>query len=768
MKLTSVFRLMILACLLPAPVKGQEQDTMLILQILDQASLAQSVDLAREKYEAAYALSNQVDYDKGLLRSLNGLIPIELQENNSVNALGYLLEELELLEKYGQVSRLIQSNIRTGDLYRGESLHTEAIDYYQQAASLLSVSNQPINISLYDKIGSSYAFLFKPDSAQIYYSELLALPEIEEDFQLEILRKIVEGYQEARNYEAALDYNLQIQSLMEASPVWKDELGTIYNNLGYTYNFLAKYDKSIASFLKAEDFFQGDSERLSSLYLNTGIAYFNNREIQLAIQYLQKALSRTNQSDELGKAKINNILATIYLHIEDYFNAQNFNRNAVQSAIASKDIALRSEVYGTAAEIHSGLYEYEEAITTYKIHLNLRDSLLRSAQKEQEALFQENLRLEQTEKKTKLLLIKGEIQDLTIERQELEINNLNLAAQKKDNDLKLLKQSEEIRETRLKNQELETQRARQALQSAQDRLVLQEQESQLSELAQAEKLAKAEVEKKEALLVQEEQERQLLEQKNLIQQKTTAAAQRIGLLLFLISLLILIGLIYTRRTNKKLGQQKVELEAEQEKSENLLLNILPVQVAEELKEYGKTTPRKYDSVSILFSDFVDFTRISARISPDHLIAELNDCFMGFDAIMEEEGIEKIQTIGDGYLAVGGVPDEDPGHAIKCVRAARKMLAFLENRNLSNKIQWKARIGIHSGPITTGVVGTKKFAFNIFGDTVNTASRIETAGEQGRINVSADTYERIKDVFACEYRGKISAKGKGELDMYFVK
>lgn len=768
MRLTVVSRLIILCVLLPSLSRGQAQDTLTILQILDQARATDSVELAIEKYKAAYALADQKDYDRGLLLSLEGLIPLELQQNNSANVLGYLLEKLALLKKQGQTQELIQSNIQMGDLYRDLTFHEEAIRYYRTAADLQSMSNQPLDRSLYEKLGSSYRLLLQPDSAAHFYSQLLSLPDITEEDQLTFLRKIVHGYQEAGEYEAALGYHLQMRSLMEASsPVWKEELGIVYNNLGYTYNFLRKYEKAIPSFQLAEGFFQKDPLRLSVLYLNMGIAYFNQREIPQAIQYLRKALSQTDPSDVASIARINNVLATIYLHSEDHFNAQNVNRNAIEAANSSGDISIRSEAYGTAAEIHSALFEFEEANKAYKLHLNLQDSLLRLAQENQNDLHAEKQKLEETEKEVKSLLIKGEIQDLTIERQELEINNLNLEAEKRENALQLLSQSEQIKEARLKNQELETQRAKQALQSAQDRLVLQEQESQLKELSQAEQLAKAELEKKEALLIQEEQGRKLLEIENEIQQKTATSAQRIGLLLFLISLLILAGLIYTWRTNKKLGHQKLAIEAEQEKSEKLLLNILPVRVAEELKEHGKTTPRRYESVSILFSDFVDFTRISARTTPDHIIAELNDCFMGFDAIMEEEGIEKIQTIGDGYLAVGGIPEEDPGHAIKCVRAAQRMIRFLEQRNQNSDIQWNVRIGIHSGPITAGVVGTSKFAFSIFGDTVNTASRIETAGQQGRINVSADTYELIRDSFDCEYRGKISAKGKGELDMYFV-
>ena len=146
---------------------------------------------------------------------------------------------------------------------------------------------------------------------------------------------------------------------------------------------------------------------------------------------------------------------------------------------------------------------------------------------------------------------------------------------------------------------------------------------------------------------------------------------------------------------------------------------------------------------------------------------MNELFSEFDDIMEAEGIEKIQTVGDAYLAACGVPKEVEDHAERCVRAGKRIIQFLNQRNSKNAIKWKIRIGIHSGPISAGVVGKRKFAYDIFGDTINTASRIETAGEEGRINVSAYTYDLIKDTYPCEYRGKINAKGKGELDMYFV-
>lgn len=762
-------------CLLPGNLVGQVEDSTVILQILRQASEADSFDLAKEKFETAYTLASQQEFEEGILKSLEGLIPIELEQNNLTNALRYLLEKRKVLERRNDLPALIQVNTQIGDLYSEASLHREAISYYKSAEAFLDLSDDREVEFLYEKLGFNYVQTLKPDSAEIYYLAVMKLPGKNISYQLSTLRKLVSAYQKAKNYDAARVYNLQLKELMEASPSSQDELGTIYNNLGYTHNFLSEHQQAIQWFEKAENYFAGDNNRLAVLYTNLGVSHFNNGNTNLALQYLLKALSKTAKTDNLGQGNINNVLANIYLHRNDYFNAQKFNRSAIQSANQSQNPELRSEVYETSAEIHSRLFEYEEANKAFKIHKALQDSMLLNARLEQDRLYQKTIQLGETEKQVKLLLIRGEIQELTIdqlelekERQKLEISNLNLAAQQRENDLEILRQSEEIQEAKLQNQALETQRTKQALLLAQGRLEIQEQERQLDELAQAEALAQSELEKKEALLVQEEQRITLLEKEQEIQQKSTLAAQRIGLLLFLISLMILAGLVYSRRTNKKLGQQKLEIEQEQQKSENLLLNILPYSIAQELKENGKTIPRKYESVSIFFSDFVNFTRISAQSTPEEIIAELNDCFKGFDAIMEEEGVEKIQTIGDGYLAVGGLPEELPDHAVRCVSAAKRIIAFLEERNRSSAIQWQVRIGIHSGPITAGVVGTKKFAYNIFGDTVNTASRLETASEKGKINVSASTYELIKHDFECDYRGKISAKGKGDLDMYFVK
>lgn len=231
-------------------------------------------------------------------------------------------------------------------------------------------------------------------------------------------------------------------------------------------------------------------------------------------------------------------------------------------------------------------------------------------------------------------------------------------------------------------------------------------------------------------------------------------------------------------SNQVLSQQKEKIEAqrdalnyEKELSEKLLLNILPYETAIELKEKGSATPRFYESVSVMFTDFVNFTGIAEKLPPEKLIAKLNSYFFAFDEIVEKHGLEKIKTIGDAYMCAGGIPVADKGNAIKAVAAALEIQGFMQKQKAikieNNEPFWELRIGIHTGPIIAGVVGKNKFAFDIWGDTVNLASRMEAGSVAGRINISGDTYHLVKQHYSCSYRGKVEAKNKGEVNMYFV-
>jgi class 3 adenylate cyclase len=224
----------------------------------------------------------------------------------------------------------------------------------------------------------------------------------------------------------------------------------------------------------------------------------------------------------------------------------------------------------------------------------------------------------------------------------------------------------------------------------------------------------------------------------------------------------------------KIQKERLNFRIEKEKSEALLFNILPEEVATELKEKGESQAKMIDEVTVLFSDFVGFTEKSSKLSPDELVDELNACFKAFDQIMESHNIEKIKTIGDAYMAAGGLYSADTILSSKqVVLAALKMQEFMTTRKAANEKAGKAffemRLGIHTGPIVAGVVGVKKFQYDIWGDTVNTASRIETNGHVGKVNASEATYELLKvdPDLSFESRGKIKAKGKGEIEMYFV-
>ncbi len=206
---------------------------------------------------------------------------------------------------------------------------------------------------------------------------------------------------------------------------------------------------------------------------------------------------------------------------------------------------------------------------------------------------------------------------------------------------------------------------------------------------------------------------------------------------------------------------------ERRKSEKLLLNILPKKVADELKRSGKTVPVKFESCTVYFSDIVNFTTSSEHLDPVFLISELNDIFTAFDAVMEKYGCERIKTIGDAYMAVCGIPVPVPDHAERMVKAAIEILEYLTERNKGDLV-WRIRIGINTGQIVGGVVGVKKYIYDVFGDTVNTASRMESNSEPMRINVSRSTYEIVKGSFATTTRTPIEVKGKGLQDMFFIE
>jgi len=237
---------------------------------------------------------------------------------------------------------------------------------------------------------------------------------------------------------------------------------------------------------------------------------------------------------------------------------------------------------------------------------------------------------------------------------------------------------------------------------------------------------------------------------------------------------VLVRTAEIKEAHEKLENQHTALESEKQKSDELLLNILPEETATELKEKGRSEAKLIENVTVLFTDFKGFTKMSERVSPQDLVNDLNICFSHFDTIMEKYGIEKIKTIGDAYMAACGLPSPNENHAKKVIQASFEMRDFIEEgkeRKMRDGLPFfEIRIGVHTGPVVAGIVGLKKFQYDIWGDTVNTASRMESSGAVGMVNISNATYERIKDqaCFHFDRRGKIEAKGKGAMEMWFVK
>jgi len=221
---------------------------------------------------------------------------------------------------------------------------------------------------------------------------------------------------------------------------------------------------------------------------------------------------------------------------------------------------------------------------------------------------------------------------------------------------------------------------------------------------------------------------------------------------------------------EELGHLNARLNAEKAKAERLMLNILPAPIAAELMRTGRVEPVHFASASVLFTDFTDFTRRTEELAPAELVSELDECFSFFDGVMVRRGLEKLKTIGDSYMCVGGIPVPDAEHAANCVYAALEIRDFVRARAESKPpgAGWDIRIGIHTGPLLAGIIGRAKFSYDVWGDTVNLASRLETSALPGTINISSSTFDLVKDRFDCAHRGKIDVKGKGAVDMYVVQ
>ncbi len=371
--------------------------------------------------------------------------------------------------------------------------------------------------------------------------------------------------------------------------------------------------------------------------------------------------------------------------------------------------------------------------------------------------------------------IKEQQEALEKQQKEIQAQNDEMRAQNEA----LVKQQEALKKQQLEANKIKQEISVLSKDNVQNKSLIQAKQNELKQKEEA--LA----ETNEKLDVMDKEREQLsMENKLLAQDREIKSleakrekTQKYFLMSILGAIIILFLFLFSlyrnkQKTARELAAKNEIILAEQKRSDELLLNILPFETANELKATGKAKAQDYEMVTVLLTDFKDFTIISEKLTPKELVDEIDLCFTAFDSIVEKYGIEKIKTIGDAYLCAHGVPlgaNHDPHLVIKAaIEIAEFMREIRTLRNTEGRVFFDIRIGIHTGPLVAGVVGRKKFAYDIWGDTVNTAARMEQNSEPGRINVSNSTFELVKDQFNFRYRGKIEAKNKGQIDMYFLE
>jgi adenylate cyclase len=630
------------------------------------------------------------------------------------------------------------------------------------------------------------------DSAEFLYKILMV--KYKEDGNnahlIQIYQKMANAYEQQDNVGKQLLYYIRIEDIVSkfGKPY---ERGRLYNNLGKVYAAQGKYEEALDNFKKTEIQCQFAAmspnkpcENEELLYINMGVVLHNMRRTKEGLSYLARAEAILKErKDIVSLASLEHLIATVYFSVDDRYNALSHTEEAIDYAKSANEIDVLSRAYRTASQIYQDLYDFEKAFEYYNNYLDLSDKIRIDDQRKQVMLSERSSQLRAAESEIKYLIVQREIRERALEatrlrQQQLEKDNEILAAdaRQKELEVQILQKDKEANEATVREKIALAMQADEKLRTAARELELQKRTAELERSEQQTAIAEAEKrssEQKVTLLNREKELADLQLTANQEFQRNTYILGGLGALM----LLFMAGAWWFARRaskrlqmqNQKIEAQKNQIDAERGKSDRLLRNILPDEIAEELKTRGHAVPKLYDSATVLFTDFVNFTKLSASLQPERIISELDECFLAFDEIIEKHGLEKIKTIGDAFMCAGGLPVPNQTHATDAVRAALEINEWLRTRNAEkpDAIFREMRIGIHTGQVVAGVIGKNKFAYDIWGDAVNLASRLEEQGENGRVNISQTTYEAVKDQFKCSWRGQREVHNKGLVDMYFV-
>ncbi|NNE32579.1 MAG: tetratricopeptide repeat protein [Winogradskyella sp.] len=603
-----------------------------------------------------------------------------------------------------------------------------------------------------------YTYLFieymfdKPDSALILVDDLKSFAEHTNDdysFGLSLDMKARSYYYQG-DYVNALKYARQTLKTFENHGD-KLKISQALSLIGEIYSDQGDYIKAL-DFIKrsakiAEDI-DNTIQRVYTINL-IGNIYLNQEDEDNALVYYEQSLALTeNNKKSLDYADALYYVARVYLQKRDYNKALDFfNKSEAVYKELGEQVGISSILF-EKGNLYAEQEKYSIALEFYKESLKLDEEfeIYFNAMIKFNGIGQLFVNMKRYNDAKinceKSLAFAEEFGVLDLQKDNCEcLYNAYRGLGNTDKALEYIEKVIDLKEE-LKKEETA--------------LTLQQME--FSKQVEADSLKQVEIDLRKDLAYQAD-----------INKKNTNKNIAIGVgVLFL----ILAGGSYSRF--RYIKRSKSVIEKEKERSENLLLNILPAEIAEELKEKGSANARHFNSVTMLFTDFKGFTKVAEKLSAQELIAEINQCFQAFDHICTTYNIEKIKTIGDAYMAAGGLPVPVKGAVKNTVLAALEMQDFINQRikekKLKNELFFEMRLGIHTGPVVAGIVGVKKFQYDVWGDTVNTAARMESSGEVGKVNISESTYNLLKQDpdFEFESRGKIEAKGKGEINMYFLK
>jgi adenylate cyclase len=551
-------------------------------------------------------------------------------------------------------------------------------------------------------------------------------------------------YFQGKHIEALEYYNLSLEVFKEM----KDNSGiaNLYSNIGVVYYDRGDDTKALENYLQSLRYSElaGDKFRILIALNNVGGVYFiKPATYDKALEYYLKALQLCEELDkqtELGAISVN--IGSIYYERNDNAKALLYFNKALK-AYGDSEGSLNA--YNALGKAYNKAGQFDLALKNHNAALGLAVKLNNKMGIIQSRMGLGNVYVKKADFTTALsqytqaeataleLQANHELKDLY---QEMAKAYSHTANYKKAFEYQSLYSG--IKDT-LYNAETDKK-----LGTLQFDFDLQKKQGEINLLT-----------KDKALTDQRLKRQQLM--------KTAAI---VGLVLvMLIALLIYRNYRIKVKTHRIVDRQKAEIEG-------LLLNILPEEVATELQTTGKSEPRYYESVSVMFTDFKGFTAIADKMEPQDLVEELSTCFVAFDEIMSKYNLEKIKTIGDAYMCAGGIPTPDKNHVENIINAGIELRNYALRHNQKRRdaglVPWEMRIGIHVGPVVAGVVGKRKYAYDIWGSTVNIASRMESNGQPGKINVSSSVFELVKDKFDCSYRGKINAKNIGDIDMYFLE